>query len=117
MPSFAVHRPHEVEARGLKSRGEREQDRGYGRAGDKERPDAPVRLGHGESNVAELGRKRARHRADDAAEHEPRDSEANRRGSQGEQHAFREQLPDDATARRADRQSNTDLTLASDPAS
>ena len=68
---LAAHRPHQLEARGLKRRREREEQRRDHRAGHQEQRDAPVRWRHGETNVADVRRPGARHRVDDGGEHEP----------------------------------------------
>ena len=68
---LAANRPHQLQARGLKRRCEREEQGRDHRAGHQEQRDAPVRWRHGETNVADIRREGARHRVDDACEHEP----------------------------------------------
>ena len=68
---LAANRPHQLQARGLKRRREREEQGRDHRAGHQEQRDAPVRRRHGETNVAEVRRPGARHRVDDGFEHEP----------------------------------------------
>ena len=68
---FAANRPHQLDARRLKRRREREEQGRDHRAGHQEQRDAPVRWRHRETKVADVRRERARHRVDDACEHEP----------------------------------------------
>ena len=68
---FATNRPHQLEARGLKRRSEREEQRGDHRAGHQEQRDPPVGWRHRETNVADVGRPGAHHGVDEGFEHEP----------------------------------------------
>ena len=68
---LATNRPHQLHARGLKRRCEREEQGRDDRAGHQEQRDAPVRWRDDETKVADIRRERARHCVDDACEHEP----------------------------------------------
>ena len=75
---------------------------------------SPRRARRCERLLRDLRRHGARHRIDRRLEDDARDDEAERRGRERKQQAFREQLPDDASAGGAEREPDADLTLARD---
>ena len=95
---FASDRPDRFDARGLQRGGEREQHGRDAGADDEEQQHAPVRVGHQQADISDIGRHAGHHRVDDRLEHHARDREAGRGGHEREQQALRQQLADDAAA-------------------
>ncbi len=118
--SFAVHRGHQVDARGLQGRSEPEEHRRRDGANHQERQHTPVcgRGGQVEQihELRDLRRERGDDRIERAVEKETRDDNAADRRRERQDQALREELPDDAPARRAKRQPDADLPLAREAA-
>ena len=109
---LAADRPDRLDARGLQRGGEPEQDRRDAGANDEKQHHAPVRVGHQQSDISDLGGHAGHHRVDDRREHHARDHEAGRGGHERQQQALRQQLADDAAAGGAKRQPDANLTLS-----
>ena len=102
--ALILHRLHRRDARGLQRRRHAEEQRGRHRHADREQQHVPVHR-HIQEDRPRLGRDLA----DEEAAAPRRQQDAARRARAGQHHAFREQLPHQAPARRAKRDAQAQL--------
>ena len=111
LDQLAAQRPGRLDAGGLQRRHQGEEGGGGDRRQHQEQRDAPVGGGHAEADVTQIDGHGAHRPVDSALEREARYEVSAAGGGQREQHAFGQQLPDNAAPRCANRQSNADFPL------
>ena len=117
---FAAHRGHQVDACRLQGRCKPEERRRRDGANHQEHQHTPIRGWGGQveqtHELGDLRRECDDHRIERAVEKEPRDDDAADRRRERQNQTLREELADDAPARRAKRQPDADLPLAREAA-